>query len=266
MNIAGKDTEGIKSNKPVAHRGSSFAGSQWDTTHMMKPMPDVLHKPSNVQTDLRVMQVAMGQGRRIFETPQQLAISAQGYEAWCRDNNWSPSYAGLAYYLNIAKSTLSKYTKDKEEYTAYTIWDTITNKPLFSTPSRDKLNIYISRNYIIEESKDKNSIIYNGYSKSKVSNKSVNIQELIDKGEYKIMVSTTTFADVLEPIANWIEMFGSYRAENARNPSWWIWLSRNAWGNTSHYVDRTEQVIEPKNPIDEASDEDILKAAKDLPE
>ena len=266
MDTAEKDIESAESFNPVVHRGNSSAGSQWDGTHIMKPMPDTPVKPNTVDSDLRVMQVAMGQGRRVFDTPQQLAISAQGYESWCRDNNWSPSYAGLAYFLNVSKSTLSKYSKDSEEHTAYTIWDTVSNKPLFSTPNKEKLDIYISRNYIIEESKDKTSIIYNGYSESNIKGNSVNIQELIDRGEYKIVVSTTTFADVLEPIANWIEMFGSYRAENARNPSWWIWLSRNAWGNTTQYTDVQTIAIQPTNPIDDLDDSAVLKAAQSLPD
>lgn len=68
--------------------------------------------PNNIDTAQRVMEIATGHGNKIYENPLQFAIAVKGFENWCIDKNVAPSYAGLAYYLNISKDTLIKYTRD----------------------------------------------------------------------------------------------------------------------------------------------------------
>lgn len=77
--------------------------------------------PNNLNTYERVMKLAIGHGNKVYQNPLQFAIALKGFEDWCIDKNVAPSYAGLAYYLNISKDTLIKYTRDTTQYICHNI-------------------------------------------------------------------------------------------------------------------------------------------------
>ena len=51
-----------------------------------------------------------------------------------------------------------------------------------------------------------------------------------------------------------------------KNPAFAIFTAKNKFGETNHYTDEQTMVIEPRNPLDDMSDEAILKAAQSLPD
>jgi hypothetical protein len=51
-----------------------------------------------------------------------------------------------------------------------------------------------------------------------------------------------------------------------KNPAFAIFCAKNRFGETNHYTDEQTMVIEPRNPLDDMSDEAILKAAQSLPD
>lgn len=233
-----------------------------------KPLkPRGIHTPNNLETGEKIMRIATGQGKRIFDNPLQLAISAQNFEQWCIDKNITPSFAGLSYYLGISKDTLIKYTQDKTEYLCYSIRDTITGEYIYSSNNKEKLQLYIDRNSIVEDIKEVNG---KDNTESNIENiehgKCKSIQQKIDNGELEIVTATTTFADTLAPIKNLLEIVNINKAEHARNAGWQIFLAKNNFGITDHYADEQQIAIKPANPIDEMTDEQILKAAQSLPD
>ncbi|GMB10233.1 MAG: hypothetical protein NkDv07_0018 [Candidatus Improbicoccus devescovinae] len=203
--------------------------------------------PNNIETSEQIMQIALGRGNKVYETPLQMAIAVKGFEQWCVDKNVALSYAGLAYYLNISKETLIKYTKDKTEFTCYNLIDAFNNFYIYSTNSREKLDNYIETNFVSE----------NG--------KSLPIKEKIKKGKYKIDVCSVTFANMIAPIKNLLEIVNINKAETARNPAWHIFLAKNNFGCTNQYVDQVQQQITVNNSLDEMSDDEILKAVEGRP-
>jgi hypothetical protein len=171
-------------------------------------------------------------------------LTLKGFEDWCIKKNVAPSYAGLAYYLNISKDTLIKYTKDKTEFTCYNLIDCGTNEYIYSTNDRRKLDKYI----------EKNSVIENG--------KTVSVKGKLEKNEYRIDIRGVTYAQALAPINNLLEIVNINKAEVARNPAWHIFLAKNNFGRTAQYVDQVQQQITVSNPLDEMSDEEILRAVE----
>lgn len=280
----------------VVRKGMSRSGSQFDDTH--HPVPINKDLPISAGTGDRILQVAIGQYQKIYENPLQMAIALSHFEEWSKKTGWTPTYASIAYYLCISKGTLVKYTDDKTEYICYSILDTINNQYIYSTNDKKKLKLYIDRNNIVEdnnnstiESKDNNNnniinnttnISSNGNDDNSIVNNTtdsirenpttnpqfqncISMQQKIDSGEYKIVTSTTTFAATLEPINNWLEMINEEQAVNAKNPAWNIFKAVNRMGRTTQYVNKQDIIVTPKNPIDEMSDSDILKAAEERP-
>ena len=92
------------------------------------------------------------------------------------------------------------------------------------------------------------------------------MQEKIDSGEYQIVTSTTTFADTLEPVNNWMEMINEEQAIHSKNPSWNIFKALNRMGRTTQYTNEQQIAIKATNPLDEMDDSAILKAAQSLPD
>lgn len=229
--------------------------------------------PNNIDTAQRVMEIATGHGNKIYENPLQFAIAVKGFENWCIDKNVAPSYAGLAYYLNISKDTLIKYTRDTTQYICYSIIDNIIGEYIYSTNDKSKLDKYISSYYIVEDLDDNKNIIYSdvkyiGDIKDNINkySKVISVKDKIDNKEYSVKESVTTFAKTLAPINNLLEMVNISKAEVARNPAWHIFLAKNNFGKTTQYVDQMQQQISVHNPLDEMSDDEILKAAQSRPE
>lgn len=144
--------------------------------------------------------------------------------------------------------------KDTTEYFVYIIYDSVENKYIYSTTKKEYLDKYIERNSIVEKDKDtENNITYSMQSK-------------IDSGEYKILCKTISFAQVMEPVSNLIELVTSNKAWTMKNPSWPIWLSKNKFGATTQYADEQHISLQPANPLDTMDDSQILKAAQSLPD
>lgn len=251
----------------VRHCGTS------ETTEYIakeKPLkPRGIHTPNNLETGEKVMRIATGQGRRIFDNPLQLAISAQNFEQWCIDKNITPSFAGLSYYLGISKDTLIKYTHDKTEYICYSIRDTISGNYIYSSNDKHKLKLYIERNNIVEDisiNKDIGEIKEESNTSNIEYGKCKSIQQKIDDGEFEVVTATTTFADTLAPIKNLLEIVNINNAENAKNAGWQIFLAKNNFGITDHYADEQQVTFKASNPLDDMSDEAILQAAQSLPD
>ena len=141
------------------------------------------------------------------------------------------------------------------------------------TNDKSKLDKYISNYYLVENIDDKKNIIYSDIKyirdiKDNIDkyNRVISIRDKIDNKEYSIKESTTTFAKILAPINNLLEMVNISKAEVARNPAWHIFLAKNNFGKTTQYVDQVQQQISVYNPLDEMSDDEILKAAQSRPE
>jgi hypothetical protein len=231
-----------------------------------KPLkPRGVHTPNNLETGGKIMRIATGQGRRIFDNPLQLAISAQGFEQWCIDKNITPSFAGLSYYLGISKDTLIKYTRDRTEYLCYSIRDTISGEYIYSTNDRHKLELYIERNNIVDIPNNKVNIPEHKESNiTKAVSKSM--QQKIDDGEFEVVAATTTFADTLAPIKNLLEIVNINNAEHAKNAGWQIFLAKNNFGITDHYADEQQIAIKASNPMDDMTDAQILGLTQSLPD
>ena len=228
--------------------------------------------PDNLDTAKRVMEIATGHGNKVYQNPLQFAIAVKGFEDWCINKNVAPSYAGLAYYLNISKDTLIKYTRDTTQYICYNIIDNISDEYIYSTNDKSKLDKYISNYYLVENIDDNKNIIYSDIKyirdiKDNINkyNRVISIKDKIDNKEYSVNECVTTFAKILAPINNLLEMVNINKAEVARNPAWHIFLAKNNFGKTTQYVDQVRQEISVSNPLDEMSDDEILKAAQSRP-
>lgn len=259
----GEDIDDIK-------RGKSTTMYYIKDEGKMKPRSD--STPNNVNTAERVMKLATGHGNRIYENPLQFAIAVKGFEDWCIDRNVAPSYAGLAYYLNISKDTLIKYTRDATPYICYSIVDNLTGEYIYSTNDNYKLEKYISNYYLVEKIDDKKNVTYSDVKSIKeikndieMYDSVISVREKIDSGEYSISEIATTFKNILAPINNLLEMVNISKAETARNPAWHIFLAKNNFGCTTQYVDQVRQEISVNNPLDEMTDEEIMKAAQSRP-
>ena len=118
--------------------------------HEKKLKPRTESTPNNIGTSEKIMEIGVGHGNTIYKTPLQFAIAVKGFETWCIEKNVASSYAGLAYYLNISKDTLIKYTHDKTEYVCYNLVNNETREYIYSTNDKRKLDKYIGSNYLIE--------------------------------------------------------------------------------------------------------------------
>ncbi|HBT65932.1 MAG TPA: hypothetical protein DEB10_14835 [Ruminococcaceae bacterium] len=251
----------------VIRKGTSTHGSQFsDGDHHLSPIDKKL--PFDAGTGDRIMHIAIGWGHKIYENPLQMAIALSRFEEWSKKTGWTPTYASIAYFLNISKSSLVAYTSDHTEYICYSILDTISNQYIYSTSSKERLRQYIERYNTVDSIEEDNVEKNNTESNSKkiLHGKSKTMQELIDSGEYQIVTSTTTFADTLEPINNWMEMINEEQAIHAKNPAWNIFKAINRMGRTTQYSNEQQIAIKPANPLDDMSDEQILKAAQSLPD
>jgi len=266
----------------IVRKGTSNKGSQFDKSHCLSPIDKSL--PFKADTGERIMQVAIGKYQKIYENPLQMAISLSHFEEWCEKTGWTPTYASIAYFLNISKSSLVKYTNDKTEYMCYSLIDTITGEYIYSTNDYNKLQLYIDRYNIVDDIKNihsnnsKDNIgssinikeSNNNISKNKKDNiskgKCQSIQQKIDSGEFRVIMTTTTFADILEPLNNWLEMINEEQAIHSRNPAWNIFKAINRMGRTTQYSNKQDISIAPANPIDDMSDEEIIRAAQERPD
>jgi hypothetical protein len=210
--------------------------------------------PDIIGLDEKIERIAKGQNTGIFQNPQELASSLKGFESWCKRKNVVPSYAGIAVYLSCSKSTVLKYMKDTAEYSIFIIHDNIEDKDIYSTTKKEYLDKYIAKSNIAERD--------NATGK----NVTYSMQSKIDNGEYNVLYRTTSFAQVMEPVCNLVELVTTNKAWTMKNPSWPIWLSKNKFGATEHYTDEQQIAIKPANPLDDMSDEQILKAAQSLPD
>lgn len=118
--------------------------------HEKKLKPRTENTPNNIGTSEKIMEIAIGHGNRVYKNPLQFAIAVKGFENWCIEKNVAPSYAGLAYFLNISKDTLIKYTHDRTEYVCYNLVDNETGEYVYSTNDKKKLDKYIDSNYLVE--------------------------------------------------------------------------------------------------------------------
>lgn len=221
--------------------------------------------PNKIGTDYQVMQIAKGMGRHIFNNPMELANSLQGFEDFCIEKNLSPSFIALSIYLNISKSTLLKYFKDETEYLVYVVVDNLTNNYIYSNIDKVEFDKYISSTY---ESINNNTIIENNSNNSNSNNNKnvLSIKEKIDKGIYKVIQRTITFADVLAPMRSLIELTVTNKGFTMKNPAFAIFIAKNRFGETTQYSDRQEIAVQATNPIDDMDDEQILKVAESLPD
>ena len=244
------------------------AGTSETTEYIAKEKPlkpRGISTPNDLETGEKVMRIATGQGRRIFENPLQLAISAQDFEQWCIDKNITPSFAGLSYYLGISKDTLIKYTNDRSEYLCYSIRDTVSGNYIYSTNDKHKLELYIERNNIVDMDRDTGEVKENTGSNTAIG-KCKSMQQKIDDGEFEVLTATTTFADTLAPIKNLLEIVNINNAEHAKNAGWQIFLAKNNFGITDHYSDEQQIAIKPANPIADMDDSQLREAIESLPE
>jgi len=205
--------------------------------------------PNIVGTDEQVMQIAKGMGRKIFNNPMELAESLQGFEDFCVKKNIAPSFIGLSIFLNISKSTLLKYFTDETEFTVSVVKDTLTGEYIYSNIDKTEFDRYIESVY----EKDKSG---NNYS----------IKEYIEKGIYKTEYTTITYADVLAPMRSLIELSVTNKGFEMKNPAFAIFCAKNRFGETNQYTDEQHISFQPANPLDDMSDEEILKAAQSLPD
>jgi hypothetical protein len=228
--------------------------------------------PEDVGTDEKILRIALGHGVKLFNNPQELATSLTGFESWCKEKNIVPSYAAIASYLGCSKSTVLKYMKDTTQYSIYILYDNIENKNIYTTTNKEYLDKYIERNSVVEidskdnEDKEESNKSKNKESKSISKGSTYSIRDKLDNGEYKIVCTSVSFAEVMGPVCTLIELITTNKAWTMRNPSWPIWLSKNKFGATEQFVDRTEQVVTATNPLDEMDDDQIIKAAQSLPD
>ena len=206
--------------------------------------------PDVVGTDAQVMQIAKGMGRKTFNNPMELAESLQGFEDFCIKKNIAPSFIGLSIFLNISKSTLLKYFNDETEFTISVVKDTITGEYIYSNTDRKIFDKYIESTYIVNN----------------CNGNSISIKENIENGIYIVEYKTLTFADVLAPMRSLIELSVTNKGFEMKNPAFAIFVAKNRFGETNHYTDEQTMVIEPRNPLDDMSDEAILQAAQSLPD
>lgn len=247
----------------IQRRGTSDGGEYIATQRPLKPRNE--YSPNDLETGDRVLKIATGQGKPVFDNPIQLAVALSEFEQWSIDKNITPSFAGLCYYLNISKPTLIKYTQDKTEYICYSIRDTVTGEYIYSTNNKHKLELYIERNSIVDMDKDTGEAKEDTDSNITVG-KCKSVQRKIDNGEYEIVTATTTFASTLDPIKNLLEIVNINNAEHSRNPSWQIFLAKNSFGVTDHYADEQQIALKASNPLDDLSDEQVLKLAEGRPD
>lgn len=237
--------EAFKENADVIRRGTSK--TTYYTHNERKLNPRTEATPNDINTSEKIMEIAIGQGIKVYENPVQLAFAMEGFENWCIEKNVAPSYAELAYYLNISKDTLISYTHDKTEFTCYVLTDIYERKYIYSSNDREIFDKYTENHFSFE------------------NEKSVSFAEKVKNGDYKIEVKCVTFAETFAPIKNLLEMVNINKAEVARNPAWHIFLAKNNFGRTTQYVDQVQQQITVNNPLDEMSDEEILKAVEKRP-
>ena len=253
---------GNDENKKAVRRVGTMNTAKYE----MELRPRTEDTPNPIGIDNTVMQIAKGMGRKTFDNPQQLADSLQGFEQWCLNKNITPSYVGLAVYLHISKSTLLKYMKDTTEYTVFSIRDNNTKDIVYSTYDKQLLDKYINTHYIVEDDSN-SSIIYNkdniGSCSSK--NKATSIKDIIDSGKYSIVNSCVSFADVLASEHSLIELCIINRTWTLKNPAFGMYLLNNKSGGVEQYSNTQSIAISTKNPLDEMSNEDILKAANERP-
>lgn len=205
--------------------------------------------PDIIGVDYMVMQIAKGMGRKIYNNPIELAESLQGFEDFCKRKNLSPSFVGLAIYLNISKSSLLKYFKDETEYTVMVVRNTITGEYIYSHIDKDVFNKYI--NSVYEKDKDGNNH---------------SIKEYIDNGVYYIEYKTITFADVLAPIRSLIELSITNKGFEMKNPAFAIFLAKNKFGETTHYTDEQTVAIETHDQFEGMDDAAIKNLVQSLPD
>lgn len=210
--------------------------------------------PLNVGTDEKIMRIAKGQNAGIFNNPQELATSLLGFEQWCIDRNVIPSYAGIATYLSCSKATVLKYMKNTEQYSIFIIHDNIENKDIYSTTNKKFLDMHIEKSNIVEVDKDTGK------------NVTYTMQDKINNGEYNILYRSTSFAEVMEPACNLIELVTTNRAWEMHNPAWPIFLSKNSFGATTQFADKQEVSISAVSALDEMDDSAVLRAAQSRPE
>lgn len=252
--------EAFGENIDVIPKGKSK--TTYYVEHEKKLKPRTENTPNNIGTSEKIMEIAIGHGNRVYKNPLQFVIAVKGFEDWCIEKNVAPSYAGLAYFLNISKDTLIKYMHDKTEYVCYNLVGNETGEYIYSSNDKRKLDKYIDSNYLVEgEIKHLNYLKSNKISKYEVTS----IKDKISKSEYVVDVCVVTFAGILAPIKNLLEMVNISKAEVARNPAWHIFLAKNNFGETTRYVDQVQQKISVSNPLDEMNDDEILKAVQARP-
>lgn len=206
--------------------------------------------PDSLGLDNAIVSIAKGSQTNTFENPQQLAVSLIGFEDWCQQKNVIPSFAAVCTYLHISKSTLLKLLKDTTDYTVMVIQDSYNNEYVFSTTNKQKLERYINTHNIVDSN----------------TGNTVSIKECIDNGDMEVVYKSVSFSDVLEPIFSTIELITTNKAWDMRNPAWPIFLAKNKFGATTQYTDRQEIAVQASNPIDDMTDDEILKAAQGLPD
>mgnify|MGYP000886258719 FL=1 len=244
-----KEKENI-TTMPTEHKQVTRRIGTMDTSAYLKEAPIRTElTPGVVGTDAQVMQIAKGMGRKTFNNPMELAESLQGFEDFCVKKNIAPSFIGLSIFLNISKSTLLKYFTDETEFTVSVVKDTLTGEYIYSNIDKTEFDRYIESVY----EKDKSG---NNYS----------IKEYIEKGIYKTEYTTITYADVLAPLRSLIELSVTNKGFEMKNPAFAIFTAKNKFGETNHYTDEQHISFQPANPLDDMSDEEILKAAQSLPD
>ena len=240
-----KDITALPAHKAITRRIGTMDTTKYKTELAARDE----NTPGVVGTDTQVMQIAKGMGRKIFNNPLELAESLTGFEDWCMSKNVTPSFIGLAIYLNISKGTLLKYLKDETEFTVTVVKDTVTGEYIYSNTDKNIFDKYIESTYIVNK-----------------EGNSVSIKENIDRGIYNVQYKSVCFEDVLSPVRSLIELSITNRGFEMKNPAMAIFTMKNRFGETNHYTDEQTMVIEPRNPLDELTDEQILKAAHSLPD
>ena len=221
-----------------------------DTSAYMKEAPARTElTPGIVGTDTQVMQIAKGMGRKIFNNPLELAYSLQGFEEFCEEKNISPSFVGLAIFLNISKGTLLKYLKDSTEFTVMVVSNPITGEYIYSNTDKSIFNKYIESTYEVDR-----------------EGNSLSIKESIEKGIYIVEYKSISFEDVLTPVRSLIELAVTNKGFEMKNPAFAIFTAVNRFGETTQYSNKQEIAIEAHNDIDDMQDADVLRAAQSLPE
>lgn len=205
--------------------------------------------PLNVDTKSQIIKIAKGTGIKTFQNPQQLAISLSGFEDWCLKKNITPSFVGIAVYLNCSKSTVLKYAKDTEQYTVMIVQDNITGNCIYSTTVKKNLDIYV-----------------NTYNEIDSNGNTVSIKSKIEEGIYSIVYSSVSFADVMAPVRSLIELSTTNRAWTLKNPALPIFLMKNKFGETENFTDRQEVSISAGSALDDMDDAAVIRAAQSRPE